>query len=240
MISYSIITNQGDRDYNEDNVRVIKENKNFIFAIADGLGGQGNGDVASGIAVNSLEFPYNQKPLEKKVAQNFDTAQKNIMDKKIQDSRLKNMMTTLVMLQLENDEMIWGHVGDSRLYYFEEKKLISHTLDHSVPQILCQTGQIDESEIRHHPDRNRLLRSMGSEWDKALYQLSTLQKLRGKQEFLLCSDGFWEYIEDEEIEAELQHSISTKQWLRKMEQIVKRKGAGENMDNYSAIAVWSK
>lgn len=68
--------------------------------------------------------------------------------------------------------MQWGHVGDSRLYYFKNGKIVKRTLDHSVPQMLVARGEIDEKEIRHHPDRNRLVRVMGMEWDEPKYQVS--------------------------------------------------------------------
>ena len=95
--------------------------------------------------------------------------------------------------------MQWGHVGDSRLYYFKNGRIVKRTLDHSVPQMLVAAGEIDEKEIRHHPDRNRLVRVMGMEWDEPKYQVSEPMPEEPGQAFLLCSDGFWENIEEEQI-----------------------------------------
>ena len=62
----------------------------------------------------------------------------------------------------------------------------------------------------------------------------------GRQQFLLCSDGFWEYIEEREMEQILQNSLTPGQWLKKMKKVILKNGHGYNMDNYSAVAVWSK
>ena len=65
--------------------------------------------------------------------------------------------------------------------------------------MLVAAGEIDEKEIRHHPDRNRLVRVMGMEWDEPKYQVSEPMPEEPGQAFLLCSDGFWENIEEEQI-----------------------------------------
>ena len=112
------------------------------------------------------------------------------------------------------------------------------TLDHSVPQMLVKSGEIKESEIRNHPDRNRLLRALGLETDRQLYELQEPYPLRKCQAFLLCSDGFWELIEEEKMCSFLKKAESADEWLRLMNEEVQKNGAGKNMDNNSAIAVW--
>lgn len=240
MVSYASISKQGDREYNEDCVIIKKAGSDFLFGLADGLGGHGNGDIASRTALESIVDWKEQEEIRDSIAMCFEQAQKAVMEKKAVDEKIKEMMTTMVVLQIRKKLLLWGHVGDSRLYYFRDKKLASHTLDHSVPQILVSTSEIQENQIRHHPDRNRLLRSIGSEWDKPMYQLGEPVACEGRQQFLLCSDGFWEYIVEEDMERILQHSLSPKQWLRRMERVVRKNGQDHNMDNYSAIAVWIK
>ncbi len=105
--------------------------------------------------------------------------------------------------------------------------------------MLVAAGEIDEKEIRHHPDRNRLVRVMGMEWDEPKYQVSEPMPEEPGQAFLLCSDGFWENIEEEQMEACLQKSANPHEWLERMEKIVVKNGRGTNMDNYSAIVVFA-
>ena len=105
--------------------------------------------------------------------------------------------------------------------------------------MLVAAGEIDEKEIRHHPDRNRLVRVMGMEWDEPKYQVSEPMPEELGQAFLLCSDGFWENIEEEQMEACLEKYANPPEWLERMEKIVVKNGRGTNMDNYSAIVVFA-
>ena len=115
---------------------------------------------------------------------------------------------------------------------------MGRTLDHSVPQMLVNIGEIDEDEIRNHPDRNRLLRVMGAEWETPQYQYSEKIPLKKGQAFLLCSDGFWELITEKMMIRFLRRADSVDEWLDTMMDYVEEKGKEKNMDNYSAIAVW--
>lgn len=148
------------------------------------------------------------------------------------------MKTTLVLLMIDENNLLWGHIGDSRLYQFKNKKYVLHTPDHSVPQMLVKAGEITEKEIRGHADRNRLLRVMGIEWEYPQYEIAAIQKAEKQMNFLLCSDGFWELIEEKEMVKALKKAKSSKEWLDIMEQKILKNGKGKQMDNYSAIAVF--
>ena len=151
---------------------------------------------------------------------------------------LSDMKTTLVVMRIAAGMIQWGHIGDSRLYVFQSRKLKSHTPDHSVPQMLVASGEIKEKDIRFHEDRNRLLRVIGAEWGRRSYDLSEPVPVRKKQAFLLCSDGFWELILEKQMQKTLKSASSVQEWMDSMVAIVKEQGAGKNMDNNSAIAVW--
>ena len=149
------------------------------------------------------------------------------------------MKTTMVVLATDESTVQWGHIGDSRLYYFKNNRLVSRTLDHSVPQMLVASGEIREKDIRHHEDRNRLLRVIGIPWRKKTYEIAPPIPFDENQAFLLCSDGFWEYIEEAEMAAFLARSATPRQWLERMEQEVQKNGIGKNMDNYSAVGLFT-
>lgn len=240
MILYAQVSCQGDREYNEDRVKICRKSGGYTFGLADGLGGHGHGDIAAELAVGAIASDRKEKEIKEVLEDYFDQAQKNVLDKKNQDRQYLNMMTTMVAMEVCHHQIGWGHIGDSRLYYFQDRKYVSHTLDHSVPQILASRGEIKESDIRHHPDRNRLLRSLGSEWDQKPQCVDRVIEQTGRQQFLLCSDGFWEYIEEREMEQILQNSLTPGQWVKKMEKVILKNGHGYDMDNYSAVAVWSK
>jgi serine/threonine protein phosphatase PrpC len=112
--------------------------------------------------------------------------------------------------------------------------------DHSVPYMLYLSKEIKESEIRNHPDRNMLLRVMGSEWKGSMYEVFKPLNLKHFQAFLLCSDGFWELITEDEMCELLKKTSTAAEWLDAMTKVVQKNGIGKEMDNYSAIAILNK
>ena len=240
MISYYLLTSQGDRNNNEDNVGMYQSYDEYCFVLADGLGGHGKGEVASDLAVEQsvMTFALKGTASEECICQSFQNAQNKIHELQNKNPIYKDMKTTLVILHVGKEEIRWGHVGDSRLYYFERGKLVGRTLDHSVPQMLVEAGEIKEKKIRHHPDRNRLLRVMGIEGEEPRYQLGQPVDRKPGQAFLLCTDGFWELIDEKKMASCLKKARNPQNWLELMEQIVKKHGQGLNMDNYSAVGVW--
>ena len=239
MIAYHLLSNIGDRGNNEDNVGMYQRDEAYCFVLADGLGGHGKGEVASQLAVESAVKIFAVKGAgTESLEASLQDAQKEILTKQQEDITARDMKTTLVILHVGADRIWWGHIGDSRLYLFQNGKLAQRTLDHSVPQMLVAAGQIKEKQIRNHPDRNRLLRVMGVDWDQPKYQLEEPKLRQGKQAFLLCTDGFWELIDEKKMQHCLKKAGSPEQWVELMEGIVKKNGQGKNMDNYSAVAVW--
>ena len=156
--------------------------------------------------------------------------------RRTQQERQGVMKTTLVFLTLEDGQARWMHVGDSRLYHFRSGKLQTQTMDHSVSQMAVLMGEITPREIRFHEDRNRVLRALGG--DNAKPELShTVMLTGGEDVFLLCTDGFWEYVYEEEMEALLKKCASPKKWLAEMEKLVHSRAPSDN-DNFTAAAVF--
>lgn len=242
MFTYAKISEVGERKINEDSVGSACVGPDIgLFILADGLGGHGRGEEASALITQKskevFRYYYNDPQC---LARCFETSQRALMEKQNRENAKQDLKSTLVLLKLVNGTLQWGHVGDSRLYYFKRGVLQTRTLDHSVPQMLVAAGEIQEKEIRHHPDRNRLLRVMGMEWESPKYQISETISAQGDEAFLMCSDGFWENIEEEDMESCLKKSADIYDWLRRMEKIVLKNGRGTNMDNYSAVGVWIK
>lgn len=239
MVSYHLFSNPGGRENNEDYVGMYQNGQSWCFVLADGLGGHGKGEVASKLAVEAAikEFAL-RGPGEETLKASFDQAQRAILEGQREDYRARDMKTTLVILHVSENQLWWGHIGDSRLYYFQKGKLRERTLDHSVPQMLVAAGQLKEKQIRNHPDRNRLLRVLGVDWDSPKYQIAESRKREERQAFLLCSDGFWELIDEKKMQHCLKKASSPKEWTELMESIARKNGQGKNMDNYSAVTVW--
>ena len=238
MLLFSYITNKGSRHINEDSVGCFSNGANRCFVVCDGLGGHGMGDVASQVVVDVFESQFKQTSNMADFMPNaFEAAQSILLSEQAERNAKMKMKTTCVALATDEKNAYIGHVGDSRLYVFNKNKVKYRTLDHSIPQMLVLSKEIKESEIRNHPERNYVLRVMGIDWEDPMYEISPSIKLKKCQAFLLCTDGFWELILEEDMCRLLAESDSCEEWLEKMAEIVKKNGEGKNMDNYSAIAV---
>lgn len=234
-------TNPGMREINEDSCGVSQYGNTYCFVVADGLGGHGKGEVASSLAVEKVCELFMEKGFSKKFFDEaFKCVQQTILQKQYESRSMAQMKTTLVILVVHDGKADWAYIGDSRLYCFKNgcKKLRS--LDHSVPQMLVMTGDIKESEIRHHPDRNRLMRVLGVQGEEPRYEVGENVKINGNMAFLLCTDGYWELIEDSDMETLLRTSESPEEWIKAMNLRIEQNGKGIDMDNYTSIAVWVK
>ena len=240
MITYTVFTDRGGREVNEDSARVFEKDGKKCLVLCDGLGGHGKGEVASALVVEAVGQIFNsaQKIDEDFLRSAFQLSQEALIDEQIRQDAKTDMKTTAVAMYIDGNKVQWGHVGDSRLYAFAKNKVKLRTLDHSVPQMLVFAREIKEKQIRNHPDRNRLLRVMGIEWEKPMYELAEQTQLEKYQAFLLCSDGFWELIDEKQMCKLLKNSSTVEEWMQAMAEVIKQNGIGKNMDNYTAIALW--
>lgn len=239
MKNYTIYTNIGNREINEDSVRFTEKDGVSCYVLADGLGGHGRGDEASSIVVDEIIHLFQEYNADWSIfiKDAIEKAQEKLLEEQRVRHAVLQMKTTIVVLVVTPSMSYYGHVGDSRLYLFKGHRIKLRTIDHSVPQMLVLSKAIKESEIRNHPDRNKLLRVLGIEWDREMVELAEVKRKR-KQAFLLCSDGFWELVEEKQMEYFLKKADSVDQWMRMMVEEVQKKGINKDMDNYSAIAVW--
>lgn len=240
MLTYEILSSSGEREYNEDYAKVAWNNEAYCFVLADGLGGHGGGAEASKLVAEYIleDFKEKGEATEAYLIKCFEESQNALLKEQARKNCVNEMKTTLVVLLVDEHTVQWGHIGDSRLYYFKNRKLIQRTLDHSVPQMLVAAGEIKEGQIRGHADRNRLLRVMGTEWESPRYQLAECRERTANETFLLCTDGFWEWILEKEMQVLLKKSKTPGEWLKKMEREIQKNGHGKGMDNYTAIAVY--
>ena len=237
-IEYTTFTNAGSREINEDSCGVAVFEDAYCFVVADGLGGHGGGDVASSCAVRVVcelfeKTGYSGHFFEEA----FQSVQREIVAAQQQARTVSQMKTTMVILVVTSKHTYWAHVGDSRLYQWSGQKLKLHTMDHSVPQMLALSGEITEAEIRHHPDRNRLLRVMGVKGESPQFQCGKGARNHGVQTYLLCTDGYWELIEAAQMTSILDTRRPLEEWIMGMNRTIVQAGVGTEMDNYTAVAV---
>ncbi|MBE6759614.1 MAG: serine/threonine-protein phosphatase [Ruminococcaceae bacterium] len=239
-IEYSVYTNIGDCAINEDFASAF-EGSVSAYVLADGLGGHGGGDIASHLVVEAVKEIVSQAS-ELSVAlldTCFTVAQEKLLARQKELNREGALKTTLVILLTDGKTAIWGHIGDSRLYHCRKGKVQSRTLDHSVPQMLVKLRQIKEKDIRHHEERNVLLKVMGIPWSESkMYDIDcTGMKLKKGDSFIMCSDGCWEWVEDSDIAKIICQKKAVDTVAGEIGDEAYSNGMGTDRDNITALVV---
>ncbi len=234
----SLLTRPGGREKNEDYSTYFEHRGRACFLVADGLGGHQGGEVASKTVCESVLEAFRQGPgvssghLQRYLKQAGRALEATRNKTGLSDS----LKTTLVALLVDKRSASWAHIGDSRLYYFQAGRLAYQTRDHSLPQRLVDIGEITSDQIRFHEDRNRLTSVFEGE---DISRFSILQKavpIAQGDAFLLCSDGFWDYVCESEMEFNLQRSRTPTGWIARLEEKLLERAEGR-YDNYTALAV---
>lgn len=230
----------GDRLRNEDACGYWQSAAMGCWVLSDGAGGHGSGDVASRLVVSTVLQAFSARP-EVSGAQAralLEAAHAAVIAEKTSGSTRDDMHATasLLLLDLTSQSACFAHVGDSRIYHFRRGKILSQTRDHSLVQQMVDAGYGDASLLRSHPKRNLLTSAIGA---SGVIELGVSQQpvaVQPGDAFLLCSDGWWEYMEEAEMEETLGRWQAGPRWLDEMAAIIARKGRVRH-DNYSAICV---
>lgn len=203
------------RKKNEDHSLVIK-NDNIVFcAVADGMGGENHGEIASHTAIDSLRDDFHLLMKSKQeglilgewLSAATQKANINVLEQAEKLGTRGAMGTTLVAAVVVGNKAWVTNVGDSRAYLLRDGLLQRITTDHSLVNIMVEKGLIRPDEVYTHPRRGELLRFLGQDegLSSDLFELD----LAVGDTLLLCSDGLWEMVRDDEIKAILEGSDSS-------------------------------
>ena len=240
-LEIAVLSKAGGREPNEDAFGCWSARDASFCLLSDGAGGHGGGDVASKLAVRAALAWFQTSPecSAANIASALRSAHDGIMLSQRAGEGLANMRATAVVLVVDTARAaaIWGHLGDSRLYCFRNDALIARTKDHSVVQRMVDAGYLHDEDLRRAPDRSQLFAALGQDENFSPTVSDAPLALIDGDAFLLCTDGFWEYIEDAAMAEALAGAASPEHWLACMEQQVVAHG-GKDQDNYSAVAVW--
>lgn len=225
---------KGGRMLNEDTIYVYQAEDIYFAVVADGLGMHGGGDIASKTAAHVLAGCFLENPdLDKKIISDFfNKANSAVLARQTSECKMKS---TVAALFYHKGKMVYANLGDSRLYHFRKDRIVFQTIDHSVSQAAVFAGEIDVSGIRFHEDRNRVLRALGSQGEVRPDITALEGQAVSGDAFLLCTDGFWEYVLEQEMEIDLAKSETPDQWLSYLFTRIGKRIKGEN-DNLSVVA----
>jgi serine/threonine protein phosphatase PrpC len=194
----------GNRKSNQDRIGVVETSDAVLLVLADGLGGHAGGDVAAETVVDCAFRHFNNadKPIRNPgnfLNQVILRTQREILDLAASCDPPLQAKSTCVLCIIQDGFAHWAHVGDSRLYVIRGGKVIKRTQDHSRVEELFQKGVISEKEKRSHPDKNLLTRCIGSENHRPQPQIAPAFPLQNNDVILLCSDGLWSPLSDQDI-----------------------------------------
>jgi serine/threonine protein phosphatase PrpC len=238
------------RDHNEDalfalTTTLTSDHSNLpfgIYIVADGMGGHQHGEIASGIAIRSMASYIISKLFLPLVSVKPTTPQESlqeIMQTGVQEAhrsitkQVPGGGTTLTAALILGEQITIAHVGDSRAYLIDRQgNLEALTRDHTLVKRLVELGQLSHEEAAIHPQRNVLYRALGQgePFDPDIKTLS----LPESSSLLICSDGLWGVIPEEEISALVQSEAPPEQICQAL---IDRANAAGGPDNITAILV---
>ena len=244
-LEVALLSDPGGRKYNEDACGHWHSVNQLCCVLADGAGGHGGGDVASRLTVQELIGRFAQAPSQDGGALGELLRQTNdaLIGHREPGTPRADMHSTVVCLVVDfiAHRAHWAHAGDSRLYWFRGGRLLDRTRDHSLVQSLVDAGMLAEADVRSHPKRSELRSALGIAPD--VLEVSSAdggQPVQQGDVFLLCTDGLWEYIEDQKLEQMLATAPTPRAWLDMLAEEVMRSAAHKTShDNFSALVVWA-
>jgi protein phosphatase len=241
MYKYGYLTDVGNvRSNNEDSVIAMEISAAFssrptsalLCAIADGVGGAQKGEVASMLAIQTitaevLRMVGSVTDRLSILKASIEAANDAVGAYGMEHSESEGLATTIVASFIENDTAYVAHAGDSRVYLVNRAGIKQLTKDHSHVQDLVDSRQITQEQARHDPRRNVITRAVGGATD--IQVDTTWAKLEPGDRVLLCSDGLWEPITDEEIHQIIFQSTDSQSACNRLVLRAKEQGGRDNI-----------
>ena len=180
------------------------QRKGRLAVIADGMGGHEGGQEASRLAVETVREVYDQAfhdDPQAALVESFVAAHARIQDYADRHPAFQGMGTTCTALVLRGRQLYFAHVGDSRLYLVRDASILRLTRDHSYVGRLVESGIVRAEDAEKHPQRHILTAALGAGRELAVDSAQQSVALLEGDDLLLCTDGLWSVVTEEELEA---------------------------------------
>lgn len=223
------------RSHNEDSVTIVSNKSGeYLLVVADGMGGHRAGEVASSMAVTELGSRFQKLgSIGNKIdAVNWlkgiiEEINLNIIKYANEHVDSTGLGTTCVAAVLTSDYLIFANVGDSSGFVKKDGKLYKVTKDHTLVNILVETGELRPEEAEHHPQKNVLMRALGAS-EKVNVDIFAVED--PVDEILLCSDGLTNMLTVEQIEKVLnEDDLSIEEKVNKLINKSNMRGGNDNI-----------
>lgn len=225
------------RSGNEDNFSVSARGNHGLFIVADGMGGHAAGEVASEMAVQTVEHELDSvrtidSTTAEKVSNALRKANHNIHERTITEVDKQGMGTTASVLLIWESQYLIGQVGDSRVYLLRDGALQQLTKDHSYVQEQVDAGFLTPEQARYHPYSNVITRCVGAspEVEPDIYH----GEVSVGDLFLVASDGLTSMVDDRRLQILL---MSRAEPERKVLALISEANGRGGLDNITAIVV---
>jgi PPM family protein phosphatase len=179
------------------------QRKGRLAVIADGMGGHEGGQEASRMAVDTVREVYDRTfhdDPQAALVESFAVAHTRIQDYAERHPALHGMGTTCTAVVLRGRQLYFAHVGDSRLYLVRGARILRLTRDHSYVGRLVENGIVRAEDAEKHPQRHILTAALGAGREVAVDGAEPSVDLLEGDDLLLCTDGLWGVVTDEELE----------------------------------------
>lgn len=224
------------RSQNQDAYHMEQLDRNTLLCvICDGMGGAKSGNVASTLAVDvftqevkrTWKSDMDQERLDTMLQSAVKLANFTVYDQAQQFEEFTGMGTTLVAVFVHAKSVTIVNVGDSRAYCIDREGIVQLTEDHSLVQMMVARGELTPERAKNYPGKNLITRAIGTE-PVVLCDIFHRKLERGDC-LLLCSDGLSNMIDEQEILFEVAHGLDKKQCCKRLLDIVKKRGAPDNV-----------
>ena len=232
------LSRKGGREKNEDRMGYCYTRDSGLFALADGMGGHPEGEVASQLALQTLATLFQReakttlKDPSRFLVDAIMAGHHQLLRYATERALLDTPRTTIVACVMQGNAAYWAHCGDSRLYLVRGDKLVARTRDHSYSELQDTLSTV--VPLHERMNRNVLFTCLGSPGRPVIDSVGPLI-LRQGDRLLLCSDGMWGSVSDEEITSRMAAAPITESVPALVEQALRTGGA--RCDNVTALAV---
>ena len=232
------------RDHNEDSVTILKNaNNEHLLIVADGMGGHRAGEVASSMVVTHMGDKFGElSTIGSKIdainwlKDNIEEINLNIIKYTEENVDSKGMGTTCVCAIITKDFLLFGNIGDSSGFVYNNGKLYKVTTDHTLVNVLVETGELTKEEAKNHPKKNVLMKALGVAEKVEMDIFSIETKVDG---VFLCSDGLTNMLSVEQIEKVLGEKDLDID--NKLSKLIKKSNSRGGTDNITvAYATYNK
>jgi protein phosphatase len=219
---------------NQDAFAFGEQNEKTWIVVCDGLGGENAGEVASKTAVDCvsgfmkehLTSNLEHMEIKKTVIESVKSANEAVLKKANEDEKFSGMSTTIVSLIFFDGLLHIANVGDSRAYCVSNGVIEQLTKDHSVVQVLIDSGKITKKEAKKHPSKNCLIKVLGLEPD--VEPSYTCRQMSQEEKILVCTDGLHDRVTKKEIVSVLEE-FGLKESVNELIDVALRHGGADNI-----------